>query len=279
MKFGPIQLFLIEFDNSDNFTGEILRELESVRGRDIVRVIDGLLVAKDTAGNIFEIEKSDLTYDETVEFGNLIGRLMGLSSDGSVDDAKEALSIAEETFGFDQKSLNNLKDRIKPGTSSLILLIEHIWAINLSAALRNAGGHLVAQGMLSRDALMVIGKELDAVVEAEAVLELADAVKGAAVLDAIATVAEARYIEAAAEAEAENAVRIAMAVKAAAAADAVRALVIAGLIEDAAVAEAIEVLREAELIEETAVREAVKTAELSREEIDAVKAEVDAAAG
>jgi uncharacterized membrane protein len=276
MKLGPLQLFVIQFENNENFRGDIIRELETVRGRGIIRVIDGLFVAKDTDGSLIEITTSDLSHDEAVEFGNLIGSLMGLSSDGSAADAASAVETVQDSFGFGQQDVRRLKDQIKPGTSALILLIEHVWAISLGTAILSAGGHVVAQGMLTRDALLIIGNELEAVAEAEATLELADAIKGAAILDALATIAEARYVEAAAVMEAEQTVAIAEAIKAAAAADAVRALVIAGMIEEAAVEEAIAVLREAELIEEAAIKEAAEAAEASRKQIEALKAEVDA---
>ena len=74
----------------------------------------------------------------------------------------------------------------------------------------------LAQGFLTPEALVLVGAEVRAVVEAEATIALADAVKGAAVLDALAVVEEAE------------------AVKQAAAAEAARALIAAGLIEEAA---------------------------------------------
>ncbi len=109
-----------------------------------------------------------------------------------------------------------------------MLLFEHTWASELKAAIRTTGGFPIAQGFLTPEAAMMVGAEVQAIAEAEAVIELADAISGAAMLDAIATVAAAEDI------------------KTAAAIEAVQALMVAGLIIDAAADEALAALLEAE---------------------------------
>jgi len=273
MTFGPIQLVVIGFERNENFQGDILRELDAVSSRGVIKLLDLLFVMKDEAGEVISLEMSDLTDEERAEFGALIGGLMGLGAggtEGAVVGAEfGALAAAERSFGISAEDVQNLADNVEPGTSAAILMIEHTWAAGLKAAIREAGGHPLMEGFLTPEALFMVGKELEAIVEAEAAIEIADAVKGAAMLNALATVAAAEAVEEAAIEEAAEVVAEAEVIKTMAAAEAARALIVAGMIEEAAAQEAIDALVVAGLIEEAALEEAeaaVAQAEAAAEE-------------
>ncbi len=258
MQIGPIQVLVIGFENNDKFMGETIGELEAVRGGGVIRVLDLLFVMKDEAGNITAVEDSDLCAEEEVEIGKVISLMLGLSE--SIDDAEhtlaEALTSAANNYGLTIEDIAQLSEQIEPGTSAGILLIEHSWAVGLKEAIKNAGGYMLAQGFLTPEALFMVGAELQAVAEAESTIEMAEAVKGAALLDALRTVAEAEAIEETAIEETAEAVVAAELVKTAIAADVVRTLIVADLIEDAAAQEAIEALVLADLIQVAALEEA-----------------------
>ena len=73
MTFGPIQLIVIGFEDNEHFQGDILRELDAVSSRGVIKLLDLLFVMKDEAGEVISLEMSDLTDEERVEFGALIG--------------------------------------------------------------------------------------------------------------------------------------------------------------------------------------------------------------
>ncbi len=260
MTFGPIQLIVIGFESNENFKGDILRELDAVSSRGVIKLLDLLFVMKDEAGEVISLEMSDLTDEERIEFGALIGGLMGLGAGGAEGAAAGmefgALAAAEKSFGISADDVQNLANNVAPGTSAAILMIEHTWAAGLKAAIRDAGGHPLMEGFLTPEVLFMVGKELEAIVEAEAAIEMADAVKGAAMLEMLATVAAAEAVEEAAIEEAAEVVAEAEVIKTMAAAEAARALIVAGLIEEAAAQEAIDTLVVAGLIEAAAVEEA-----------------------
>ena len=64
------------------FHGEIIAELERLRERDTVRVIDALAVYKDAEGEIEVEHLSNLSEDEAIELGTKIGALIGLGIEG-----------------------------------------------------------------------------------------------------------------------------------------------------------------------------------------------------
>jgi uncharacterized membrane protein len=256
---GPIQLVVVGFPRDAQFRGEIIRALSELRGRGVVRLIDALFVRKDDQGRISAtMRESDVTLGQREKLGAVVGGLMGYIAGGedvAVRAADEtAQAIAEGAFGLGLGDLQNIKDKIGPGQAALLLLVEHTWATALKGAVRGAGGVPLMQGFLTPEALVLVGAEVRAVVEAEATIALADAVKGAAVLDALATVEEAEEV------------------KQAAAAEAARALITAGLIEEAAAQEVVETLVAAELIEEAAVAEAAAAVEQANAQVEESRA-------
>ena len=259
---GPIQLIAIGFENNENFRGDTLSALDEISGRGVIKLLDLLFVMKHQDGEVSALEMSDLTEEEEMEYGALIGSLIGLGAGGAegavIGMEAGVLAAAEHAFGVTADHAQSLADSLEPGTSAAILLIEHAWATGLKTALREAGGHPLMEGFLTPEALLMVGQEVAAMAEAEAAIEVAETIKGAAMLDALITVAEAEALEEAAAEEAVEAVLEAEEVKRIAAAEAARALIVAGLIEEAAAQEAIDALVAAELIEEAAVAEAAE---------------------
>lgn len=253
MNIGPVQLVVVGFERTDRFKGEILRELDELRTGGVIRVLDLLFVMKDEAGDVLAFEDTDLSSEEEAEYGSLIEGMLGLADQEVAGIEAGDLAAAENNYGLTVEDIQQVAAQIEPGTAAGILLVEHKWAAGFKQAVREAGGRMLAQGFLTPEALLMVGKELEAMVEAEAAIEVAEAVKGAALLDALVTVDLAETVKEAALAEAAETVVAAELVKSAAVADAVRTLIVAGLIEDAAAQEAIEALVVAGLIETEAM--------------------------
>lgn len=277
---GPIQMIVIGFERVDRFRGEILRELERLGDKGLIRIIDLQFVIKDEAGRIQALEGSPLPEEQKIEFGAVIGGLIGMGKGGSKGviegAAAGALAVAEKDYGLTWSDVEEIADRLEPGTAAAFLLFEHTWATDFSEAIANAGGRMLAQGFLTQEALLMVGAELQAVAEAQATIRAAQAAEGAAMLDALATVIEAEMIkevavedaakvvvaaeiiEEVAIQEATEAVVAAQTVKAIAATEAVRALIAAELVEEAATQRALEALVAAELIETAALEAATE---------------------
>jgi uncharacterized membrane protein len=257
---GPIQLIVIGYPPDARFTGELMRALSNLRGRGVIRIIDAMFVRKDADGRLTaNIRESDLSLHEREVLGAIIGGLFGLITGG--DEESEALgatqaahAIADNAFGFGIGDLQNIKDQLAPGTAALVMLIEHQWASELKAAVRGAGGMPLVQGFLTPEALLMVGAELRAVLDAEDTIAIAQAAEGAAILSALATVEAAEMVQQAAVAETA------------------RVLIAAGLIEEAAAQDVIDTLVAADLIKQAALDDARATVEGARAEVAAIKA-------
>ncbi len=138
MAMGPVEFVVIRFDGN-KFRGEILPELEAIRSKGIVRLIDLLFVMKDRDGKVAVREISDLTGGEGHKFGSLASDLVPMLSQDDV-----------ETVARDMP--NN--------SSQALILFEHTWATRLKQAVLNAGGEVVSQGRVPPEVVEQVQQEV-----------------------------------------------------------------------------------------------------------------------
>ena len=194
MMMGPIQLMLIKFDAADRFAGAIRKEIADLRRRGLLRLIDLLFVAKTSDGRLSTMTYSDMNAAQSEEFGAAIKKMLGLEEVEALTDA-HAFELVEDSLGLSARDVHSLAEAIEPGEAALVLLVEHVWAGKLRAAIHESGGRMAMQALLTKDALALIGEELRAIVEAERTIELAEGIRGAAMLDALMAVSEAEEAE------------------------------------------------------------------------------------
>lgn len=152
MTVGPVQLIVLGFPHPD-FRGEIIAELERLRESDTVRVIDALAVYKDDDGDVEVVHLSNLTRDEAVELGSVIGALIGLGEDGEQGAEEGAIEGAEAAAdGFTPlggpEDWDILED-IPNGSAAALILLEHQWAVPLRNAIVRAGGYRISDAFIS----------------------------------------------------------------------------------------------------------------------------------
>jgi uncharacterized membrane protein len=266
---GPIQVFVIGFDKAD-FGGQVLAELKRVRKRGVMRLVDLLFVSKAADGTISSsMHMSDLSEAERLRMGRVAGGLIGLEVDGLEGAVAGAdlgeLRVAVRDYGMSSDQLADLADSIPAGSAAAIMVVEHHWAARLRDAIGDAGGQLLVQAMISPDLLLTVGAGLEARLEAEEAIEMAEIIKVAAAMEVAQVLATAELIEVAAMTEAAEVVAMALAIEDAAAQEATDALIVAGLIEEAAAEEAAEVVATAIAIEDEAIEEAIEVVEVAEE--------------
>ena len=132
-----------------------------MRASDTVRVIDALAVHKDDAGDIEVVHLSNLSRDEAIELGTLIGALIGFGIAG--EEGAEAGALAGAEAGAeglhplgDAEGWDVLED-IPNGSAAALILLEHHWAVGLRDAIMRAGGFRLSDGFISPLDLVDIG--------------------------------------------------------------------------------------------------------------------------
>lgn len=132
-ELGPVDYLVVEFPaDRANFKGEIAAELSALIDRDLVRVLDLILLTKDADGSVEGFESHD--------FGD--GDLAGVLR----VETELALLLAEE-------DVSAIGEALEPGTVAAVLVWENTWAAPFGSAVRRAGGQLVAEGRIPIQAL------------------------------------------------------------------------------------------------------------------------------
>lgn len=177
MAIGPVQLLVLGFDHPD-FHGQIIDELERLKESDTIRVIDALAVHKDADGDIEIAHLSNLTMEEAIEVGSVVGALVGLGIEGEegmeIGAVLGAEAGAEGLEVFDEEDAWDVIEEIPNDSAAALLLIEHHWAVGLRNAIASAGGFRISDGFIAPIDLVAIGLVAEA--EAEEYEALANAI-------------------------------------------------------------------------------------------------------
>ena len=129
---GPVDWIVVEFPGS-RFNGEIAPALADLVERDLIRVLDLLVLKKDADGTLEAFELGDL---EEGEVGELRSHEKDLAMLLSEDD------------------VNAVAAAIEPGSSAAVLVWENKWAAPFGTAVRRSGGQLVASGRIPVQAIL-----------------------------------------------------------------------------------------------------------------------------
>src|SRR4051794_14510951 len=131
---GPVDYIVVEFPaDKANFSGAMAEELKALREREVVRVLDLLIVEKNADGTVDASEIRD--HDDGV-----LGEVLAL-------EAEAAMLLAEEDIA-------NIGLALDPGSIAAVLVYENRWAAPFASAVRRSGGELVANGRIPTQALL-----------------------------------------------------------------------------------------------------------------------------
>jgi len=131
-ELGPVDYVVVEFPaGQQNFTGAAAEELLRLHDAGIIRVMDLVLIGKGPDGTVMAQELGDL--EEMGEFARL--------------ETELAETLAEaDVLGFGEV--------MAPGSMGAVLVFENLWAAPFGAAVRHAGGQLIANGRIPVQAMI-----------------------------------------------------------------------------------------------------------------------------
>ncbi|MEN9644519.1 MAG: hypothetical protein RL238_1188 [Actinomycetota bacterium] len=125
MTIGPVEYIIIQFPGNQ-FKGEIAPALADLIESKTVRIIDMVFILKDELGNVVWDEYDAGENGDGFGFAHLDGEA-GLLNEDDILTAAEVMD-------------NN--------SSAALLVWEDLWAAPFAAAIRNAGGELIAGGRI-----------------------------------------------------------------------------------------------------------------------------------
>ncbi|MGO4190205.1 DUF6325 family protein [Arthrobacter sp. YAF17] len=144
-ELGPVDWLVVEFPGPNFGEGQIAPFLDDLVKRELIRVLDMVFLRKTEDGTLETAEISDL--DE--------------SQLGEVRMAEAELAMV-----LSEQDVMDLAETIAPGHSAAVLVWENQWAAPFGAAVRKAGGQLVASGRIPTQAV-IAAFQADADAEAQ----------------------------------------------------------------------------------------------------------------
>ena len=121
MTFGPIDFIALEFPGN-RFKGEILPDMLELVDKEIIRIIDLVVIMKDQDGQVIVRELRELDPAHIEMFNPLKAEVSQMITQGDID------AIAEQ--------LDN-------NSTAGLMLIENLWAKKTQQAMLDANGRLV----------------------------------------------------------------------------------------------------------------------------------------
>ena len=117
---GPVEFLVLAFP-AETIDADAIAPFAALHRSGEVRVIDSLVVTK--------------------------------SPDGKVGTAVSALQGADVPNLLGEEDAVEAAELLDPGTSALLLLVEHLWAAEAADAFRQAGGHVAASARIPPETL------------------------------------------------------------------------------------------------------------------------------
>jgi hypothetical protein len=139
MLVGPLQFMVVAFDYS-HFQTTIIPELRNLTHREVVRVVDILIVNRDEGGRVSSQEFAEAMPDESIDF-----------LDGHIESASE---------WFTQEDVEAAGHCMALGTAVALILLDHRWAEHLDDAVHEINQSLLNGGNVSRDISLEIERHL-----------------------------------------------------------------------------------------------------------------------
>ena len=146
MTYGPVDFVALEF-KGNQFRGEILPAIMDLVGRDIVRVIDMIIVRKDADGRVTHQEMQEADKNVLAVFDPLKAEISGMIQ---VED------------------IEMIGEKLEPNTTAALLMFENLWAVNFVKAVENANGRSVMHVRIPHEDVVEV---MDRIASEEAKIE------------------------------------------------------------------------------------------------------------
>lgn len=155
---GPTQAFMIAFDGP-SIPEEIRTGIEELRDHPAVRVVDVLELHRSKDGVIERQAPQGLRSDAAGQ-DHVLDSLLDRARSRNVTGASSGLSGPGPDgrgFLFAGDPLSDPRDVVPAGSSAVVLLVEHRWAIPLRDAVLHSSAKPVTDAWLGRAALESAG--------------------------------------------------------------------------------------------------------------------------
>ena len=143
MTYGAIDFIAIGFKDS-NFNSEIAANLLELVEQDIVRIIDLLVVVKDSNGEVSALEIEQIDATTLAVFEPLQDGITGMATEQDIELVGQML---------------------ENDSRAAIVMFENLWAVRLKDAILRGGGRLLMHERIPDEVVLEVVEEMAALDE------------------------------------------------------------------------------------------------------------------
>jgi uncharacterized membrane protein len=162
MSDTPVQLIVVAYKN-EKAADEALKSLKQAAKKKLIKIENAAVLRKDQKGKVHIKETADMGGKKGAALGGVAGAAIGaiagaaLAAPLAVGALIGGLTAKLRDSGFSDERLKKLGESLKPGSSAIVAVVEHIWVDQVKAALAQEETDMFVES-LSAD----ISEQLDA---------------------------------------------------------------------------------------------------------------------
>ena len=152
MSSVPVQLIVAAFQ-TENGAEQALNQLKAAKKEHLIKIQNAAVIRKDAQGKLHISETRDMKGGKGAAIGGVVGAGLGILTGGAtlaiagVSAAIGGLAAKLRDSGFKDDRLKQLGASLRPGTSAIVAVIDHIWVADLERDLREAGANVVTEAI------------------------------------------------------------------------------------------------------------------------------------
>src|SRR4051812_34182218 len=152
MSNVPVQLIVAAFQD-ENGAKQALKQLKQAKKEHLIKIENAAIIRKDAKGKIHIDETRDMKGGKGAAIGGVTGAALGILTGGATLAIAGAsaliggLAAKLRDSGFKDDRLKQLGASLRPGSSAIVAVIDHIWVAELERELREAGANVVTDAI------------------------------------------------------------------------------------------------------------------------------------
>lgn len=152
MSDVPVELVVAAFTDEKG-AEKALETLKQAKKEKLIYIRDAAVITCDANNKVHIKETADMRGGKGAGIGALVGGAVGLIfppsilASAAVGAVVGGLGAKLHDAGFRDEQLKEIGASLKPGTSAIVAVIEHVWVDEIERELANQGAQLVRQAI------------------------------------------------------------------------------------------------------------------------------------
>jgi uncharacterized membrane protein len=152
MSDVPVQLIVAAFQD-EKTADAALKQLKQAKKEGLIDIVDAAVLRKDQKGKLHIKETADMGGGKGAVLGGVAGAAIGLIAGpllvvpAAVGALVGGLAAKLRDSGFSNERLQTLGEGLKPGSSAIVAVVEHVWVAQVEAAMQQAGADAVTAAL------------------------------------------------------------------------------------------------------------------------------------